>query len=120
MDAGADLVLGSHPHILQGIEIYKGKVICYSLCNFVNPEQLFPNYMTEEACETMILHCSLSKDGVDQVYFTPVFIDPVFQPYVLEPESDKFRKIVDIMKKLSSELGTKLEEEAGKVWVLKS
>jgi len=34
IDKGADLVLGSHPHVLQGIEEYKGKQIVYSLANF--------------------------------------------------------------------------------------
>lgn len=35
LDAGANLVLGHHPHVLQGIETYKGKHIVYSLGNFV-------------------------------------------------------------------------------------
>ncbi len=35
IDAGADLVLGHHPHVLQGIENYRGKRIVYSLGNFV-------------------------------------------------------------------------------------
>lgn len=35
VDAGADLIVGSHPHVLQGIEYYKGKPIVYSLGNFV-------------------------------------------------------------------------------------
>jgi poly-gamma-glutamate synthesis protein (capsule biosynthesis protein) len=34
IDAGADIILGHHPHILKGIEVYKGKVIFYSLGNF--------------------------------------------------------------------------------------
>jgi poly-gamma-glutamate synthesis protein (capsule biosynthesis protein) len=34
IDAGVDLVLGSHPHILKGIEVYKGKVIFYAMGNF--------------------------------------------------------------------------------------
>ncbi len=34
IDAGADLIIGNHPHVLQGIEYYKGKIICYSLGNF--------------------------------------------------------------------------------------
>lgn len=34
IDAGANLVIGSHPHVLQGIETYKGKKIVYSLGNF--------------------------------------------------------------------------------------
>ena len=35
IDAGADLVVGSHPHVLQGIEYYRGKPIVYSLGNFI-------------------------------------------------------------------------------------
>lgn len=35
IDAGADLVVGSHPHVLQETEEYKGKMIVYSLGNFV-------------------------------------------------------------------------------------
>ena len=35
IDAGADLVIGSHPHVLQGISYYKNKPICYSLGNFI-------------------------------------------------------------------------------------
>ena len=34
IDSGADLVVGHHPHVLQGIEKYSGKYICYSLANF--------------------------------------------------------------------------------------
>jgi poly-gamma-glutamate synthesis protein (capsule biosynthesis protein) len=33
VDGGADLVLGHHPHILQSVEIYKGKMIAYSIGN---------------------------------------------------------------------------------------
>ena len=35
IDAGADLVIGSHPHVLQPVEYYNGKPIVYSLGNFV-------------------------------------------------------------------------------------
>lgn len=34
IDWGADLVVGNHPHVLQGVEMYNGKLICYSLGNF--------------------------------------------------------------------------------------
>ena len=45
IDMGADLVVGHHPHVLQGIEIYKDKYIVYSLANFcfggnTNPREL--------------------------------------------------------------------------------
>ncbi len=35
IDAGADIIIGSHPHVLQGIEFYKNKPIIYSLGNFI-------------------------------------------------------------------------------------
>ena len=35
VDAGADIVIGSGPHILRGLELYKGKLIAYSLGNFI-------------------------------------------------------------------------------------
>ena len=34
LDAGADIIIGAHPHILQGIEYYNGKPIVYSLGNY--------------------------------------------------------------------------------------
>ncbi len=34
IDLGVDLVIGTHPHVLQGFEKYKGRMICYSLGNF--------------------------------------------------------------------------------------
>ena len=43
IDEGADIVVGHHPHVIQGIDKYKGKYIAYSLANFCfggnrNPE----------------------------------------------------------------------------------
>lgn len=43
IDSGADLVLGHHPHVLQGIESYNGKYIVYSLGNFVFGGNRNPN-----------------------------------------------------------------------------
>lgn len=38
IEAGADLIIGHHPHMIQGKEIYRGKSIYYSLGNFIFPE----------------------------------------------------------------------------------
>lgn len=40
IDAGADIVIGAHPHVLQGIEYYNGKPIIYSLGNFIFGSQI--------------------------------------------------------------------------------
>ena len=34
IDSGADIVIGGHPHVIQGVEIYNGRTICYSMGNF--------------------------------------------------------------------------------------
>jgi poly-gamma-glutamate synthesis protein (capsule biosynthesis protein) len=38
VDAGANLVLGHHPHVVQGLEMYGNALICYSLGNFITPQ----------------------------------------------------------------------------------
>jgi len=35
IDQGADLIVGTHPHVVQEVEIYKNKLIFYSLGNFI-------------------------------------------------------------------------------------
>jgi poly-gamma-glutamate capsule biosynthesis protein CapA/YwtB (metallophosphatase superfamily) len=58
IDAGADLVIGSHPHVLQGFELYKGKWIAYSLGNFI-----FTSNSSSKTSETGVLDAVCSKDG---------------------------------------------------------
>ena len=41
--AGADIIVGHHPHIIQPIEIYKGKYIIYSIGNFILPQTVYPD-----------------------------------------------------------------------------
>jgi poly-gamma-glutamate capsule biosynthesis protein CapA/YwtB (metallophosphatase superfamily) len=45
IDAGADVVIGHHPHVLQGAELYNGKPIFYSLGNFVSPRPAQTGFM---------------------------------------------------------------------------
>ena len=89
IDQGADLVVGHHPHVLQGIEKYQGKNIVYSLGNFCfggnkNPSDkdtmIFQQTFTVENGElveddvTNIIPCSLSSESGYNNY----------QPMVLE------------------------------------
>ncbi len=69
IDAGADLILGHHPHVLQKVEKYHGGVIAYSLGNFLF-DSAFRNCK-----ETAILKCRLSKSGVSDVEQMPVRIE---------------------------------------------
>jgi poly-gamma-glutamate capsule biosynthesis protein CapA/YwtB (metallophosphatase superfamily) len=58
--AGADLVLGSGPHVLRAMEIYRGRLIAYSLGNFSG----FHNFDTEGVLgASAVLHATLDPDG---------------------------------------------------------
>lgn len=77
IDAGADLIVAHHPHVLQGIELYEDKLIFYSLGNF-----LFPQWDTKKRY-TFIPQMRLSKiitaDGATNIkpeyYLTPILRD---------------------------------------------
>lgn len=62
IDAGADLVVGSHPHVLQGIELYHGKWILYSLGNFVFGSSI---------PETMLVQVSVDAQGETALSIVP-------------------------------------------------
>jgi poly-gamma-glutamate capsule biosynthesis protein CapA/YwtB (metallophosphatase superfamily) len=77
VDAGAALVLGGHPHVLQGVEFYHGVPIIYSLGNFVfdldHDDYSHPGL---PSTLTVIFRVTLTKDGVQGVRFIPAVIDP--------------------------------------------
>ncbi|MEH1819841.1 MAG: CapA family protein [Nostoc sp.] len=60
IDAGADLVLGHGPHVPRAMEIYKGKMIAYSLGNFLGYRTLSTNAQTGDS---MILEVKLNSGG---------------------------------------------------------
>lgn len=62
IDAGADVLVGSHAHVLQGMEIYNGKLIAYNLGDF-----LFNDWTTE----TGILNVNIANDGKLSYKFIP-------------------------------------------------
>ncbi len=71
IDLGADLILGSHPHVLQGVEIYNKKLIAYSLGNFIFPGMEDTNYGTT----SIILSVGIYKGKIIYTEFIPVNID---------------------------------------------
>lgn len=51
IDAGADLIIGHHPHVVEGVEVYKNKLIFYSLGNFIFDQYFSPDTQSELAVE---------------------------------------------------------------------
>jgi len=77
IDAGATLVIGSHPHVLQPIEIYNDGLIAYSLGNFV-----FDQFY-EKANQTAILRVDISSDGLMSYDLVPVQIQADGTPMLI-------------------------------------
>ena len=62
IDAGADIMIGSHPHVLQGIEYYNGKPIVYSLGNYI---------FNQSIEKTMLLKVTVSPENETMLQIIP-------------------------------------------------
>ena len=60
VDAGADMVIGSHPHVVEPLEVYKNKIIFYSLGNFV-----FDQYFSEDTKTLLSVAVTLDQNGLE-------------------------------------------------------
>jgi poly-gamma-glutamate synthesis protein (capsule biosynthesis protein) len=70
IDVGADAVVGGHPHVTQDIEVYQGKLIVYSLGNFV-----FNGFNTVSTTTGWLLQLGLGFEGVRDWTILPVRLD---------------------------------------------
>lgn len=92
IDAGVDVILGSHPHVMQPLEIYKNKPIFYSLGNFV-----FDQYFSQETQQGLMVKISWLEDK-KEFSLLPVKIDKS-EPQLMDKE-DK-QKILNSLAGLS-------------------
>lgn len=129
IDAGADLIIGHHPHILKGIEVYRGKAIFYSLANFAlespfsfadNLEDkpshreitaLNPDFkrggkaLPPDSFKSIMVKCLISPEGIQQVAILPVMIDSQFDPHILHADDPRFAEVHAYLKQISEDQG---------------
>lgn len=74
IDAGADMILGGHPHVVEPFEIYQGKFIAYSLGNFI-----FDQYFSYDTQEELMLklHFEPTDISIDIIPMTSVASQPI-------------------------------------------
>ncbi|MDP2629663.1 MAG: CapA family protein [Candidatus Harrisonbacteria bacterium] len=75
VDAGADLVIGHHPHVVQKVEKYKDAYIAYSLGNFV-----FDQSFSKETMEGLMLKAIIEDQKIVKIEEIDVSINDNFQP----------------------------------------
>ena len=146
IDAGADLIIGTHPHILKGIEVYKGKVIFYSLgnfamdssvtkvwphvparwrkhevlCNFTIDPEWGPTYpFPSDSRKTIIAKCIVSDKKIETVSFLPALIVKPNQPQILSRDDGNFSEVVKYVNWICQDqnLNTKLTAEGNEVLI---
>ena len=142
IDAGADVILGHHAHILKGVELYKGKAIFYSLCNFamdlpvdehhaqskgfkeiqkLNPDwTLDPrhtyNFPTDSQ-KSLAVKCVIADGRIKRLSLWPVFINKQSQPRLLSASDAEFEDVVRYLEAISDDqgLGTRFVREGDEV-----
>jgi poly-gamma-glutamate capsule biosynthesis protein CapA/YwtB (metallophosphatase superfamily) len=132
IDAGADMVIGSGPHVLRGIEIYKGKPIFYSLADFIYqyrtpdviPVDLIHQRDTElarptnvsvwdrrdtpQTMEGILVRMTLNAEKLKRIEFIPVSIDDEGPLYGVPrfASAARCREMIERVQRLSKPYGT--------------
>ncbi|HHV28087.1 CapA family protein [Acetivibrio mesophilus] len=101
LDNGADIIIGHHPHVLQGVEIYNGKPIFYSLGNFV-----FDRQIPRGTDETVMLKVEIEKSKIGKIELVPLKIIDC-QP--TEAGFDDGVKILERLKLFSEGMGSDID-----------
>jgi hypothetical protein len=96
VDAGADLVVGHGPHVVRGVEIYKDRLIAYSLGNFATHYGIS---VKGKAGITVILEVTLAPDGA----FAGGKLHAAVQKRPRGPQQDKSGQAIATMRALSRE-----------------
>ena len=89
VDSGADLIVGSHAHVLEGMEYYKDKLIAYNLGDFL---------FSHVSDYTGILTLNLSNDGAMSYKFIPAYQENFYTSLLSGNEATK---LYDLMTKWS-------------------
>ena len=97
VDRGADIAIGHHAHILQGIEIYKNRLIAYSMGNFMFDQTYYTTQLG------MLLYAWMDGDELHRVEVVPMYVNG----YVPTPATGAMRyAILNRVARLSQDLGT--------------
>lgn len=104
IDAGCDIIIGHHPHVLQGIEFYNDKPIFYSIGNFIFLK------MNDDAGKTGIFELKINKDRFISGKIYPINIQYCKANLLLDDNPLK-QEIIDKMIELSEEFNTTISAD---------
>lgn len=111
IDAGADLILGHGPHVVRALELYKNRLIVYSLGNFIGYGALSSRGKTGL---TLVLDIDLDNEG----RFLGGKIHPMHMPEKSLPRHDPSGKTIELMRSLTEKDFPKTKLEIGESGVI--
>jgi poly-gamma-glutamate synthesis protein (capsule biosynthesis protein) len=113
IDAGADVVLGNHAHVIQGIETYKGRAILYSPSNFVaqqpregQPPEVLALY-AQMSTDSYLAFLDVHADGGYRMRIVPMAGNDDGLP--VQATGDDFARITERLLRLSAAVGTRVQ-----------
>ncbi|MBI4190008.1 MAG: CapA family protein [Betaproteobacteria bacterium] len=136
VDSGADIILGHHAHILKPVEIYQGKPIFYSLCNFafdltynpgqwdsperverrlkLNPTwQIDPEYTSypfpRDSRKSILVRITCENKKIERVSCAPVLINKESQPRLLRRSDMEFDDVLSYLTRITKDQGLSTE-----------
>jgi poly-gamma-glutamate capsule biosynthesis protein CapA/YwtB (metallophosphatase superfamily) len=126
VEAGADLILGHHAHILKGTEIINGVPVIYSLCNFamdlpMTPEHaaskgfkeiqtLNPDWIPDfestynfpkDSRKTLVVKAIIGDGKLKRVSLLPTYVDRQSQPEILKASDPRFDDVVQYLDQIT-------------------
>jgi poly-gamma-glutamate synthesis protein (capsule biosynthesis protein) len=103
IDSGADVVIGHHPHVVENLELYKGKLIFYSLGNFI-----FDQYFSKATQESLAVSMEISGSAI--IYRLLPIESTVSQPTLMEQQEKKREWLKNLSSISSSELTKQIQK----------
>ncbi|MDD2481689.1 MAG: CapA family protein [Lutispora sp.] len=112
IDSGADFVIGTHPHVIQGIEKYKDKYILYSLGNFgFGGNKRPPDFDTFIYQQEIVFNGDKSIAQIKEPDYIPCYISSVKHINDYQPTPAKGSDIVRILNKINKYSTYKMSED---------
>ena len=147
IDAGADIVLGHHQHILKPVQVYNGKVIVHGMGNFVmdsdaskhawspalqEMQERYPGYcyghredyptypFHEDARMTVVVRCGITGGAIDHVGLVLCYINPSGQPEPLTEDHPRFEQVASYFRTITKAAGldTQFKENGDELLVV--
>jgi len=110
IDFGADLVVGHHPHVVQPIEVYRGRVIAYCLGSYAHDKSRGEDragVRKTRKLTTILLRCLVHDGHITQVSFVPGRTEGHGPPEYFRPSQAK--DLVDQIQAVSVPFGTRFQ-----------